>query len=296
MSMNKKFFGLGKGLGSLIPEGAKAMSPTSQKENVFYVEIAKIEANPDQPRRDFDNDALKELSSSIRKYGVLQPLLVSKVETLSVKGIDVSYNLIAGERRLRAAKMAGLPHVPVIIRDDFKHEKERLEVALIENVQREDLNPLEEAEAYAKLSKDFGLTQKEIADKVGKSREVVANTIRLMNLPQDIQNSLRAGKIARASARALLAFSDPAKQRQVYESILAGGVSSRDVETAASVNKPATKRPRMSEGKFIELEKNLANTLGTHVSIQGAVASGGRIVIKFASLEDLNKIAKNIID
>jgi len=296
--MNKKFFGLGKGLGSLIPEGAKAMQPTSQhqKENIFYVEITKIEANPDQPRQDFDGEALKELSSSIRKYGVLQPLLVSKVETLSQKGIDVSYKLIAGERRLRASRMAGLPHVPVIIRDDFKHEKERLEVALIENVQREDLNPLEEAEAYSKLSKDFGLTQKEIADKVGKSREVVANTIRLMNLPQDIKDSLRAGKIARASARALLAFSDPAKQREVYQSILAGGVSSRDVETAASVNKPATKRPRMSEGKFIELEKNLADTLGTHVSIQGAVASGGKIVIKFASLEDLNKIAKNIID
>ncbi len=294
--MNKKFFGLGKGLGSLIPEGAKALHPTTQKENVFYVEIAKIEANPNQPRHDFDEEALKELSGSIRKYGVLQPLLVSKMETLSPKGIDVSYSLIAGERRLRAAKMAGLPHVPVIIRDDFKEDKERLEVALIENVQREDLNPLEEAEAYQKLSKDFSLTQKEIADKVGKSREVVANTIRLLNLPQDIQNSLRAGKIARASARALLAFSDPAKQRQVYESILAGGVSSRDVETAAAVNKPSVKKPRVTDRKFIELEKNLADTLGTHVQIHGAASSGGKIVIKFASLEDLNKIAKNIID
>jgi len=295
-SMNKKFFGLGKGLGSLIPEGAKIMQPNSQKENVFYVEIAKIEPNPNQPRQDFDQDALKELSSSIRKYGVLQPLLVSKVEALSSRGIDVSYSLIAGERRLRAAKMAGLPHVPVIIRDDFKQDKERLEVALIENVQREDLNPLEEAEAYQKLSKDFSLTQKEIADKVGKSREVVANTIRLLNLPDDIKESLRAGKIARASARALLAFSDPAKQRQVYESILAGGVSSRDVETAAAVNKPSVQKPRVTDRKFIELEKNLADTLGTHVQIHGAAASGGKIVIKFASLEDLNKIAKNIID
>ncbi|MEK7645531.1 MAG: ParB/RepB/Spo0J family partition protein [Patescibacteria group bacterium] len=294
--MNKKFFGLGKGLGSLIPEGAKAMSPTAQKENVFYVEVAKIDANPDQPRQNFDEEALKELAGSIRKYGVLQPLLVSKVETLSVRGIDVSYNLIAGERRLRAAKMAGLPHVPVIIRDDFKHDRDRLEVALIENVQREDLNPLEEAEAYQKLSKEFSLTQKEIADKVGKSREVVANTIRLLGLPQDIRDSLRAGKIARASARALLAFSDPAKQREVYQSILAGGVSSRDVETAAAVNKPTIKKARPTDGKFVELERNLADTLGTHVSIQGAVASGGKIIIKFASLEDLNKIAKSIID
>lgn len=293
--MNKKFFGLGKGLGSLIPEG-KAMQPTSSKENVFYVEVSKIEANPDQPRRDFDTEALKELSSSIRKYGVLQPLLVSKVEVESPKGLDVSYKLIAGERRLRAARMAGLPHVPVIIRDDFRQDKERLEVALIENVQREDLNPLEEAEAYAKLSKDFGLTQKEIAEKVGKSREVVANTIRFMNLPDDIKSSLREGKIARASARALLAFSDPAKQRQVYENILSGGLSSRDVESAAAVQKPNAKRRRAPDGKFVELEKNLAQTLGAHVQIHGAAASGGKIVIKFASLEDLNKIAKNIID
>lgn len=293
--MNKKFFGLGKGLGSLIPEGT-AMQPTSQKENVFYVEIAKIEANPDQPRRDFDDETLKELSSSIRKYGVLQPLLVSKVETSSAKGLDVSYKLIAGERRLRASKMAGLPHVPVIIRDDFRQEKERLEVALIENVQREDLNPMEEAEAYARLSKDFGLTQKEIAEKVSKSREVVANAIRLVNLPEDMKDALRAGKIPRASARALLAFSDPDKQRQMFKNILAGGVSSREVEDTASALNPIKRARTKVDSKFIELERNLAETLGTHVQIHGASASGGKIVIKFASLEDLNKIAKNIID
>jgi ParB family chromosome partitioning protein len=296
---NKKFFGLGKGLGSLIPEGVKTqMQPSSQKENVFYVEVAKIEANPDQPRQDFDGDAMKELASSIRKYGVLQPLLVSKVETNSIRGLDVSYKLIAGERRLRASKMAGLPHVPVIIRDDFKHEKDRLEVALIENVQRENLNPVEEAEAYAKLSKDFGLTQKEIAEKVGKSREVVANAIRLLNLPEDMQVSLRAGKIPRSSARALLAFNDPMKQREMYKTLLAGGVSSRDVESAASVNKAPGKSISRTKPdvKFMELERNLAETLGTVVSIHGAATSGGKIVIKFASLEDLNKIAKTIVD
>ncbi len=294
---SKKFFGLGKGLGSLIPEGVKSqMQPASQKENVFYVEVSKIEANPDQPRQDFDGDALKELSGSIRKYGVLQPLLVSKLETTSARGLDVSYRLIAGERRLRAARMAGLPHVPVIIRDDFKNEKESLEVALIENVQREDLNPMEEAEAYARLSKDFGLTQKEIAAKVSKSREVVANAIRLLNLPEDIRNSLRAGEIPRASARALLAFSDPTKQRQMFQSILAGGVSSREVEDTASALNPTKRNRTKVDGKFVELERNLAETLGTHVQIHGAAASGGKIVIKFASLEDLNKIAKNIID
>src|SRR3989344_2646476 len=296
MSMNKKFFGLGKGLGSLIPEGSKAMQPSSQKENVFYVEVSKIAANPDQPRRDFDKEALAELATSIRKYGVLQPLLVSKVEVASAKGIDVSYNLIAGERRLRAARQAGLPHVPVIIRDDFKQDKERLEVALIENVQREDLNPIEEAEAYARLSKDFGLTQKEIAEKVGKSREVVANTIRLLNLPEDIRASLREGKIPRASARALLAFSDPVRQREMYKNILTGGLTSRVIESSASVSNPSKRKPQRKDGKFVELEKNLAETLNTRVQIHGAAASGGKVVIKFASLEDLNSIAKKIID
>ena len=294
--MNKKFFGLGKGLGSLIPEGSKAMQPSSQKENVFYVEVSKIAANPDQPRRDFDKEALAELATSIRKYGVLQPLLVSKVEVASAKGIDVSYNLIAGERRLRAARQAGLPHVPVIIRDDFKQDKERLEVALIENVQREDLNPIEEAEAYARLSKDFGLTQKEIAEKVGKSREVVANTIRLLNLPEDIRASLREGKIPRASARSLLAFSDPVRQREMYKNILTGGLTSRDIESSASVSNPSKRKPQRKDGKFVELEKNLAETLNTRVQIHGAAASGGKVVIKFASLEDLNSIAKKIID
>ncbi len=295
MAINgKKLFGLGKGLGSLIPS-ASEMQPAMRKENVFYVEISKIDANPDQPRQDFDKEALGELSKSIRKYGVLQPLLVSKIEHSSPKGLDVSYQLIAGERRLRAAKMAGLPHVPVIIRDDFEKEKDRLEVALIENVQRENLNPMEEAEAYARLAKEFGLTQQEIADKVSKSREVVANAIRLMNLPEDIRVSLRSGKLSRAHARALLAFSDAAKQREMYRQILSGGVSSKDVESAASAHKSPSKKPK-ADGKFVELEKNLAETLGTTVAIHGAAASGGKIVIKFASLEDLNKIAKNIID
>ena len=293
---NKKFFGLGRGLGSLIPDGTK-MQPTSPKENVFYVELSKIEANPDQPRRDFDPEALKELSASIRKYGVLQPLLVTKVEHSSAKGLEVTYHLIAGERRLRASRMAGLPHVPVIIRDDFRKDKERLEVALIENVQREDLNPMEEAEAYQRLGKEFGLTQKEIAEKVSKSREAVANAIRLTNLPEDIRQSLRDGKLSRAHARALLAFSDQGKQREMYQQIMVGGVSSRDVESAAAVHKTSnqSKKPK-AESKFGELEDNLAKTLGTSVQIHGAAAVGGKIVIKFADLEHLNKIAKSIID
>lgn len=290
----KKLFGLGKGLNSLIPPANGATTSPSKKENVFYVEVTKIEANPDQPRQDFDSDGLKELSQSIRKYGILQPLLVSKVEKESPRGLEVSYQLIAGERRLRAARLAGLPQVPVVIRDDFPKERDRLEVALIENVQREDLNPLEEAEAYDRLSKEFGLTQKEIAEKVSKSREVVANTIRLLGLPTDMRDSLKAGKIGRAQARALLAFKDPKDQREVYQKILSGAMTSREVEDTASRAKSSSGAKR-NDGRFKELEKNLGTTIGAPVFIQ-AGASGGKIIVRFATLEDLNKIAKAIID
>jgi len=281
-------------LGSLIPSSNDNNKQDSKKENVFYVEINKIKANPDQPRRDFDDEGLRELAKSIRKYGVLQPLLVSKVETETLKGRDVSYSLIAGERRLRAAKMAGLPHVPVIIRDDFEEKQKRLEVAMIENVQRKDLNPVEEAEAYERFHKEFGLTQKEIAEKVSKSREVVANAIRLLGLPKDIKESLRGGKLSRAHARALLAFSNEGKQKEVYKQILSGQLSSKEVEGMASNAKPSKKKPAV-DSKFLELEKNLAEMLKVPVLIRSEDGKG-RIVIKFASLEELNKIAKNIID
>jgi len=224
-------------------------------------------------------------------------LLVTKIETETPKGLDVSYQLIAGERRLRASQMAGLPQVPIIIRDEFENKKDRLEVALIENVQRKDLNPVEEAEAYDRLAKEFGLTQKEIADKVSKSREVVANAVRLLNLPKDIRDALRAEKLSRAHAKALLAFSDEKKQREVYDQILGGGVSSKEVESMASSAKPKTLRQAQGKknSKFIELEKNLGETLSAPVLIQSA-EKGGKIIIRFATLEDLNKIAKSIID
>lgn len=293
-------------MGSLIPQNAE-IRPENRKENVFYVETNKIRTNPDQPRRDFDEEGIKELSQSVRKYGVLQPLLVTKIETETTKGLDVSYQLIAGERRLRASQVAGLPQVPVIIRDEFSAEggpafggdvkRMRLEVALIENVQRKDLNPVEEAEAYDRLAKEFGLTQKEIADKVSKSREVVANAVRLLNLPKDIREALRSEKLSRAHAKALLAFNDEKKQREIYNQILAGGMSSKEVENIASSAKSKTFRQIQGKknSKFIELEKNLGETLSAPVLIQSA-EKGGKIIIRFATLEDLNKIAKSIID
>ena len=284
-------------MGSLIPQN-KDFRPQPPREHVFYVEVAKIESNPDQPRRDFDGEALKELSKSIRRYGVLQPLLVTKVESENKNGLNVTYQLIAGERRWRAAQLAGLPQVPVIIRDDFDQKRVRLEVALIENVQRKDLNPIEEAEAYEKLAKEFNLTQQEIALKVSKSREAVANSLRLVKLPQDIKESLRSGLISRAHARALLAFSDESKQREVYGHIMGGRLSSKEVEQMASSSKPSSRKSKLSSAdanRFNELQKNLSEMLKVPVLIRNT-DKGGHIVIKFASLQELNKVAKRIID
>jgi ParB family chromosome partitioning protein len=301
--MNKKLFGLGKGLGSLIPDSV-AEAVNQKRENIFYVEVAKIQPNPDQPRTDFDQEALADLSRSIRKYGVLQPLLVSKVEEDLPRGRAVRYQLIAGERRWRAAQMAGLPQVPVIIRDDLAPNKSaekstRLEVALIENLQREDLNPMEQAEAYVRLADEFGLKQQEIADKVGKSREAVANTMRLLNLPKYIKDSLRAGTITGTMARALLSFKDEEAQRKAYETVLAGGFSTKDMESVASSAKAVVGRRKAAHNaKFEDLMKNLTEHLALPVVIRTATGSAksGQIVIRFASLEELNGAVKKIID
>lgn len=301
--MTKKFFGLGKGLGSLIPDVSGGEPGVARKENIYYVEVGKIEPNPDQPRSDFDEESLAELARSIRKYGVLQPLLVSKVEEPSGRGLNVKYQLIAGERRWRASQMAGLPHVPVIIRDDLepRQPSRRLELALIENLQRDDLNPMEAAEAYARLTNDFGLSQKEVGDKVGKSREAVANTLRLLNLPKYIKDALRSGRISMAHARALLSFTDAKSQEQMYQSILSGGFSTKDVEGAASAAKTAArggKAHTKHNAKFDDLMKNLSEQLGAPVIIRTAhsQAKNGQIVIRFATLEELNGVVKKIID
>lgn len=294
--MTKKLFGLGKGLNSLIPNTeANLGSKADSKEKVFYVEVQKIRSNPDQPRVDFDEESLKELASSIRKYGVLQPLLVTKKEEESTRGLNVYYELIAGERRLRAAQKVGLPQVPVVIRDEAPNSKsERLELALIENIQRQDLNPLEEAEAFERLQKEFGFSPEEIGTQVSKSREAVANTIRLLKLPVYIKDSLRSGKISSAHARALLSFSDQAKQKEVHDQIIMGGFSSKDVEREAAKTKVGKGTPSQ-DNRFLGLQKNLSEKLQTAVVIKNGTR-GGAIHIKFATLEELNEIAKSIID
>jgi ParB family chromosome partitioning protein len=290
----KKLFGLGRGLESLIPAKTTKVVP-KVKENVFFIEIHKIKPNPNQPRREFDKDGLRELAASIKKHGILQPLLVSKIETETDRGLDVTYELIAGERRLRAAKMAGLSLVPAIVKDNFDENRLKLEASLVENLQREDLNPLEEAEAYAKLASEFGLTQKEIAEKVAKSREVVANTMRILSLPPEVKEALRTGKITRTHARTLLAFKDETKQREMFKQILTGNFAVRELEAAAREYRSAKQMPTETVNpRFVELQQNLSKNLGTSVFIKGG-ASGGSIVIKFANLEELNTIAKAIL-
>jgi ParB family chromosome partitioning protein len=302
--MSKKLFGLGKGLGSLIPDSV-ADAVNNKRETIFYVEVAKIQANPDQPRTDFDQEALADLAKSIRKFGVLQPLLVSKIEEDLPRGRAVHYQLIAGERRWRAAQLAGLPQVPVIIRDDLTpdasgQKSNRLEIALIENLQREDLNPIEQAEAYSRLASEFGLKQQEIADKVGKSRESVANTMRLLNLPKYILDATRSGQIGGTIARTLLSYQgDERAQREAFERITAGGFSAHDLEYAASAAKAAVgRRHTRHNAKFDDLMRNLTEHLGAPVIIrtQHATARAGQIVIRFADLEHLNAVVKKIID
>ncbi|MBI2677038.1 MAG: ParB/RepB/Spo0J family partition protein [Candidatus Yanofskybacteria bacterium] len=289
----KKLFGLGKGLNSLIPSGNKNIKPSEARESVFYVETHKIKPNPKQPRKDFEKSGLEELAASIKKYGILQPLLVSKEERDTSRGLEVQYELVAGERRWRAARLLNLPQVPVIIKDYLGEDKLKLELALVENLQREDLNPMEEMEAFARLQKDFNLTQKEIGERVGKSREAVANSLRLLELPSDIKESLRAGKISRTHARALLAFKDEVKQREIYKQILSGKLVTKETEQAAADH--SGKKNKKTDSRFKELEKNLSGTLGTLVFVKNS-DKGGRIVIKFADLEELNKIVKNILD
>ncbi len=301
--MSKKLFGLGKGLSSLIPDTV-ADAVNNRRETIYYVEVQKIQANPDQPRTDFDQEALADLSRSIRKFGVLQPLLVSKIEEDLPRGRAVRYQLIAGERRWRAAQLAGLPQVPVIIRDDLTPESSgkksnSLEIALIENVQREDLNPIEQAEAYVRLAGEFGLTQQEIADKVGKSREAVANVMRLVNLPKYIKDATRAGRITGTAARALLSFQTEAAQKQAYEQLTSGGFSTKDVEYAASSAKAAVGRRLVRHNaKYDDLMRNLQTHVGAPVIIRThrSTADAGQIVIRFSSLEHLNGVVKKIID
>ncbi len=272
---------LGKGLSQLIAEQYDASSNE--------LEVGDIVPNSRQPRTVFDDDALQELASSIREYGILQPLIVRPIA-------EGKHELIAGERRLRAAKIAGLKTVPVIVRSAGNQSS--LELALIENIQREDINALESARAYRKLIDEFGLTQEQVAERVGKSRTVIANTVRLLRLPRRITEGLEGGLISEGHARALLGFESEAQQLAVYDQILQRGMTVRDVEGLSKPKSapPSSKKPKelpSSETNDQALQEALSAFLGSPVKIYRNDPNG-KLTIDFYSDDDLDRILETI--
>ena len=266
-----------------------------RQQSVFWIEVDKIKPNPMQPRREFDEEKLKDLAESIRQYGVLQPLVVVRKETETESGISVEYELIAGERRLRASKMAGLYQVPVIIREDVD-DKVKLEMAIIENLQREDLNPVERALAFKQLTESFGLKQSEVADRIGKSRVFVTNTLRILKLPQEIKDALQRGEITEGHTRPLLMLIDrPEEQKWLYQEIVVKKLNVREAEALS--RKIASERARKRESEFDpaikRIEEELAENLGTRVKIE-KTGERGKILIDFFSEEELSAFLERI--
>ena len=242
---------------------------------IYQLETEKIHPNPYQPRSEFSDEGLQELAQSIREFGILQPLVVSKVTKETDTGADVEYQLIAGERRLRAAKMIGLERVPAIVRqaDGPRH---KLEMALIENIQRQNLNPVEAARAYARLQDEFDLTQREIAARVGKSREAVANTLRLLNLPGAVQSALSEGKISESQARTLLGIANPEEQNRVFQNILAGKM------TTVRAVKGEVEKTRVQDPDVSYWTKRFEDNLGSPVKVSKD-GTKGKVVVEFNS-------------
>lgn len=267
---------LGKGLNQLIGEQLEGTGSE--------VSVDAIIPNERQPRSVFDDTRLKELAASVREYGILQPLVVRPLT-------EGRYELIAGERRLRAAKLAGLATVPITIR--AAGNQTSLELALIENIQREDIGPMECARAYRKLMDEFTMTQEQVADKVGKARASIANTIRLLRLPVPIQQGLESGSIQEGHARALLAFDSADRQIEMFEKIVDKGLSVREVEKAARTGPARVRETKPTEAKpttdWSPLEEALSITLGSKVKINSGEV-GGKITVEFYSDEDLERI------
>lgn len=287
---------LGRGLSSLIPP--KKVEPTSAPASaldlgvressaaghrILEVPIEQIRPNPRQPRQSFGHEEMEDLVNSIKVHGIIQPLIISDFG-------DGTYELIAGERRLRAAKIAGLTTVPAVTRSVREHEK--LELALIENIQRKNLNPIEEAHAYEKLVNEFNLTQEETARRVGKSRPVVANTLRLLNLPEDMQRAVADGKIFASQARLIAGIDNPRDQRALFRKFIRG-VSLRESER--EVKKIRARRGKLSPQDIIlaSKEAELREALGTKVAIKKK-GDQGSVIIEFYSDEELNALVKKL--
>jgi ParB family chromosome partitioning protein len=290
---------LGRGLGSLIPTGGLITPPATSAEETAkispvvastvvdsefqYIATGKIVPNPYQPRQEFKHEELEQLAESIKKYGVLAPLLV-------VRQAD-KYQLIAGERRWQAATLIGLERVPAIVREATKLEM--LEISLLENLQREDLNPIEEALAYQRFIDEFGLTQEQVAERVDKNRSTIANSLRLLNLPAEIKEAIKLGTVSRSQAKVILGVADPKYQLKLFKKIVREGLTVRQTDQVKSIYK---KIP--GEGIVgLELsasEERLRNFLNTRVKIEGA-ANQGKIVIGYYSQEELRRILERIV-
>ena len=293
--------GLGKGLDSLIP---KAIGDTSDKKDTISVQdekktndseqvikITMIEPNREQPRKNFDEDALQELADSIKQFGLIQPILVQDRKD--------HYEIIAGERRWRAAKIAGLKEVPVIIRD--LTEQEIVEISLIENIQRENLNPIEEAQAFKKLLTEFNLKQYEVAERVSKSRTAVTNSMRLLKLCDEVQQMVIDEMISTGHARALLSIEDTEQQYTVAQKIFDEKLSVRDVEKLVkNLNKPKTEKVKAEKNKSLEyiyqdMAEKMKESLGTKVNIVSKENGSGKIEIEFFSHDDFDRLKEILL-
>lgn len=288
--------GLGKGLDSLIPNAmgeAKVKKDTNEKKaekeqsgQETIVKISMVEPNRKQPRKNFDEDALQELSDSIKQFGLIQPILVQDRKD--------HYEIIAGERRWRAAKMAGLKEIPVIIRN--YSEREIMEISLIENIQREDLNPIEEAQAYKRLLEEFHLKQDEVAERVSKSRAAVTNSMRLLKLSDEVQQMLIDDMISTGHARTLLAIEDPEEQYTVAQKIFDEKLSVRDVEKLVkNLHKPEKTVKKAVDNKtmeaiYLDIEEKLKARLSTKVTVTSKGDGAGKIEIEFYNHEDLDRL------
>jgi len=284
----------GKGLESLIPKKSQKLSEKSEekKEAVFSIEIEKIISNPYQPRKEFDREGLKTLAQSIRDYGILQPLVVTRIE----KEGEIEYQLITGERRLMAAKMAGFSQVPVIIRQ--APEREKLELSIIENVQRLDLNPMEKADAFQRLHDEFGFLQKDIARVCGTSREAVANTMRLLDLPEEIKTALREQKITEGHARAILGAKIPEKQKIVFSQTLRDGLNVREVESLVQKIEVYKPFPKKISTNLLEEIKNLEEKFREALQISDLKirieAGKPKLIIFFNTKKEIERFLKNL--
>ncbi|MBI5204011.1 MAG: ParB/RepB/Spo0J family partition protein [Nitrospirae bacterium] len=268
---------LGKGLEALIPE---------KGEEVLYLEINRIFPGGEQPRKTFRDSSLKELAVSIKEKGVLQPVIVSRLG-------DGSFRLVAGERRWRASQLAGLKKIPAIVKNVAS--KDALEIALIENIQREDLNPVETAEAFSKLLKDFNLTQEELSEKVGKERATVANYLRLLKLPEEIKSLISDGSLSMGHARAVLSIEGRAHQIEAVRKIITKGLSVREAEALAkNISLAGTKKLKGHKThkapEIASLEDKLIKSLGTKVRIHHKGKKGGKIEIEYYSLDELDRL------